>query len=111
MINQPPLFFNQNIIVQISLQKHLEMFLDNKFNFSEQVKTNVQKTNETKVQLRKLQTLLHRPPLVTIYKSFISPHLDYDGMVFDQTFNMSFQQNIGTIDAIRDSSTERLYQN
>ena len=39
MINHPPLFFNENFIPQISLQKHLEMFLDRKFNFSEHLKT------------------------------------------------------------------------
>lgn len=38
MINHPPLIFNQNTIVEISLQKHSEMFWDSKLNFIEKLK-------------------------------------------------------------------------
>ena len=95
------------------------MFLDSKLNFSEYLKTILQKTNKTIRLLRKLQTLLPRAPLITIYKSFIRPHLDYGDMIYDQTFNMSFQQKVETIQynaalaitsPIRGSSREKLYQ-
>ena len=45
--------------------------------------------------LRKL--LLPRPPLITIYKSFIRSQLDYIDMIYDQTFNVSFQQKMESI--------------
>ena len=77
MINDPPLFFNRKIVLQTSLQKHLGMLLDNKLNFSEHLKNIFTKTSEIVGLLRKLQTLLPRVPLITIYKSFIRPHLDY----------------------------------
>ena len=117
--NPPPLFFNENVVPQTSLQKHLGMFLDCKLNFSEHLKTIFQKTNKTIGLLRKLQTLLPRAPLITTYKSFIRPHLHYGDMIYDQTFNMSFQKKMGTIKynvalaitgAIRGSSREKLYQ-
>ena len=117
--NHPPLFFNQNVVPQTSLQKHLGMHLDSKLNFSEHVKTIFQKTNETIGLLRKLQTPLPRAPLVTIYKLFIRPHLDYGDIIYEQTFNISFQQEMETIqynaalaitDTIRGSSREKLYQ-
>ena len=73
------------------------MFLDTKLNFSEYLKTIFQKTNKTIGLLRKIQALLPRAPLITIYKSFIRPHLDYGDMIYDQTFYMSFQQKIETI--------------
>ena len=38
MINLPNLFSNQNVVSQTYLQKHLEMFLDSKLNFSEYLK-------------------------------------------------------------------------
>ena len=88
--NHPLLFFIENVIPKTTLQKHLGMFLDSKLNFSEHLKTILQKTNKTIGLLRKLQTLLPRAPLITIYKSFIRPHLDYGDMIYDQTFNMSF---------------------
>ena len=31
--------------------------------------------------LRKLQKILPRPPLITIYKSFIRSHLDYGDII------------------------------
>ena len=73
--NPPPLFFNESVVQQTTLQKHLGMFLDSKLNFSEHLKTIFQKTNKIIGLLRKLQTLLPRAPLITIYKSFTRPHL------------------------------------
>ena len=35
MINYPLLFFNQNVVPQTSLKKHLGMYLDSKLNFGE----------------------------------------------------------------------------
>ena len=66
------------------------MPLDSKLNFSEHLKIILQKTNKTIGLLRKHQILLTRAPLITIYKSFIRPHLDYGDMIYDQTFKMSF---------------------
>ena len=95
------------------------MFLDNKLNFSEHLKTIFQRINNPIVLLRKLQTLLPRAPLITIYKLFIRPHLDYADMIYNQTFNMSFQQKMETIQCnialtitgtIRGSSREKFYQ-
>ena len=117
--NHPPLFFNENAVPNTTLQKHLGMFLDSKLNFSEHLKTIFQKTNKTIGLLRKLQTLLPRAPLITIYKSFIRPHLDYGDMIYDQTFNMSFQQKMETIQynaalaftgVIRGARREKVYQ-
>ena len=73
------------------------MFLNRILDFSEHLKTIFQKTNKTIGLLRKLQTLLTKAPLITIYKSFIRPHLDYGDMIYDQTFNMWFQQKMETI--------------
>ena len=95
------------------------MFPGSKLNFSEHLKTILQKTNKTIGLLRKLQTLLPTAPLITIYKSFIRPHLDYGDMIYDQSFNMSFQRKMESIQynaalvitgAIRGSSREKLYQ-
>ena len=73
------------------------MYLDSKLNFSEHLKTIFQKTDKTIGLLHKLQTLLPSTPLTIIYKSFIRSHLDYGDMIYDQTFNMSFQQKMENI--------------
>ena len=79
--NHPSLFFNENFVSKTILQKHLGMFLDSKLNFSEHLKTIFQKTNTTIGLLRKLETLLPTAPLITIYKSFIRPNLDYGDII------------------------------
>ena len=57
--------------------------------------------------------------LLTIYKSFIRPHLDYGDVIYDQHYNNSFHSKLESIQynaalaktgAIRDSSWEILYQ-
>ena len=63
--------------------------------------------------------ILSRRSLVTIYKSFIRPHLDYGDIIFDQAFNKSFHDNLESIQynaslaitgARRGTSKEKLYQ-
>ena len=47
--------------------------------------------------LRKFQQVLPRPSLITIYKAFIRPNLDYGDFIFDQAFNNSFDQRLESI--------------
>ena len=69
--------------------------------------------------LRKFQQVLPRPSLITIYKAFIRPRLDYGDVIFDEAFNNSFHQRLESIQyndalaitgAIRRISKEKLYQ-
>ena len=77
------------------------------------------KVNKTIGLLRKLQNILPCEPLLTIYKSFARPHLDYGDVIYDQHYNNSFHQKLESIQynpalaitgAIRGSSREKLYQ-
>ena len=47
--------------------------------------------------LRKLQSLLPLTSLLTIYKSFIRPHLDYGDVVYDQLSNDAFSNKPKTV--------------
>ena len=40
--------------------------------------------------LCKIQNVLARPSLLTLYKPFIMSHLDYGGIIYDQVYNISF---------------------
>ena len=55
--------------------------------------------NKTIELLRKLQNTLPRPLLLTIYKSFIRPHLGYGDIIYNayNAYNASFQQNVERI--------------
>ena len=57
--------------------------------------------------------------MLTIYKSFLRPHLDYGDVIYDRAFNESFQNKLESVQynaalaitgAIRGSSREKLYQ-
>ena len=104
---------------QTSHQKHLGMFLDKKLNFGEYLKYVTNKVSKSIGLLRKLQMILPRRSLVTIYKSFIRPHLEYGDIIFDQAFDNSFHDKSESIQynaslamtgAIRSTSKEKLYE-
>ena len=44
--------------------------------------------------IKKLQNRLPRQALLTIYKSFARPHLDYRDIIYDQPNNEGFRQKL-----------------
>ena len=61
----PTLVLNDNLVHQVALQKHLGMFLDDKLNFEEHLKTIVNKINKTIGLLRKLTSEFLTKKIVT----------------------------------------------
>ena len=95
------------------------MVLDNTLDFNLHLKNVQNKVNKAIGLLRRLQNTLHRTSLITIFKSFIRPHLDYGDIIYDRANNTSFHQNIESIQynaalaitgAVRGTSREKLYQ-
>ena len=58
------------------------------------------KINKTIGLLRKLQNTIPRQALVTIYKAFVRPHLDYGHILYDQAHNASFHQKLEKIQCL-----------
>ena len=73
------------------------MLLDTKLDFQGHLKSMLSKVNKTVGLLRKLHNTLPRLPLLTIYKSFRRPHLDYGDVIYDQAYNVSFHQKLESI--------------
>ena len=46
---------------------------------------------------RMFQPILPRFSLLTIYKTFVRPHLDYEDMIYDQTYNAPFHRKLESI--------------
>ena len=118
-IDHPPLYFNQNFVKSSSPHKHLGMVLDTRLDFNLHLKNVQNKVNKTIGLLCKLKNTLPRTSLITIFKSFIRPHLDYGDIIYDRAYNTSFHQNIESIQynaalaitgAVRGTSREKLYQ-
>ena len=71
----PSIYFNNKLVKQVPSQKHLEMILDIKLNFQERLKNILNKVNKTIGLLRKLQNILPRGPILTIYNRLSDPIL------------------------------------
>ena len=118
-IDHPPLYFNQKLVKSSLAHKYIGMVLDTKSDFSLHLKNVQNKVNKIIGLLRKLQNTLPRTSFITIFKSFIRPHLDYECIIYDLACNTSFHQNIESIQynaalaitgAVRGTSREKLYQ-
>ena len=86
----PSLGFNNNNVLQAFSQKHLGVTLNEPLN------NVLNKVNKTIGLLRKLQKLLSRSTLITIYKAFRS-HLDYGDILYDQICNGSLHEKLESI--------------
>ena len=111
--------FNDNPVHQVQFQNHLGLFLDPKLSFDEHIQCILIKTPKIIGLIRKLQPIIPRAALLTIYKSFLRPHLDYGDVIYDRVFNESFQNKLEPVQynaalaitgAIRVSLREKLYQ-
>ena len=90
----PPIKFNNNSIAKCPSQKHLGIVLDSKLNFNSHVDEKIKICNKLIGLIRKLSVKLPRNALLTIFKSFFRPHLDYGDILYDKPNNESFQNKI-----------------
>ena len=95
------------------------MFLDSKLDFKEHIQNVLNKVSKTIELYENFKKIVPRPPLITIYKSFIRSHLDHGDIIYDQDYNVPFQQKLESIQynaalaitgAIRGASREKFYQ-
>ena len=73
------------------------MYPDTKLNSREHLNNVLIKVNKTIGLLWKLQAFLPRQSLVTVYKAFIRPHLDYEDIIYDQIYDYPFDQKMESI--------------
>ena len=75
------------MIRRLNSQKHLGLTLDSKLTFNQHLKEKISKANIGILMIRKLYRYLPRSTLLTVYKSFIRPHLDYCDMIYPKPCN------------------------
>ena len=115
----PVVYFDNKPVKSSQIHKHLGMILDSNLSYEHHIKSILNKVNKTIGLLRKFQLILPRHSLITIYKTFIRPHLDYGDVIYDRAFNESFHQRLESIQynaaivitgTIRGTSSEKLFQ-
>ena len=93
----PNLAFNDQPIERSVARKHLGLTINQKLSFTNCINDKINKTLKGVGLLRKLSTLLPRQSLLTIYKSFIRPHLDYGKVIYNQPLNESLSNRIESV--------------
>ena len=115
----PTISLNNVQVERVSYQKHLAILLDEKLNFKQHIDSAISKVNKGISVIKKLRHNLPRKSLVTIYKAFLRPLIDYGDIIYDQPHNESFCEKIVPVQyeatlaitgAIQGTSRDKLYQ-
>ena len=93
-LSHPPVKFNNNNVTRCSHQNYLGVVLDSYLNFNTHIDQKIKKCNKMIGLIRRLLVNLPRNALLTIYKSFIRPLLDYGDILYDTPSNGNFQNKM-----------------
>jgi len=116
--NAPVLSFNNTDIRISESQKHLGLILDSKLSFSHHLDEKIKKANKGIGLINRLRKHVPRKSLLTLYKSYIRPHLDYGDIIYDHPGNSTFVRKLESIQynacraitgCFRGTSQEKLY--
>ena len=77
--------------------KHLGSLSDKRLAFDHHVEEMILRANKGIGLISRLCRYLRRNSLLTIYKVYISPHLDYGDVVYDYAGNASFMQKLESV--------------
>ena len=116
--NYPSLVINDTNVQLANSEKYLGLILDSKLDFNEHIDNKIKKCYKTIDIMKRLSLILSRKRLLTVYKSFVRPNLDYAHVIYDKPFNESFKKNemvqykaaLVITGAIKGTSRDRLYQ-
>ena len=84
--SHPKIVFSSESAVCADWQKHLRKYLDKTLNFNLHIKEKMAKA------MTGIGVTHSRHSLITIFKSFVRPHLDHGILIYDQPINESFIQ-------------------
>ena len=95
--NHPTININNIPVERASSQKHLGLILDEKLNFKQHVDNAILKVEKGISVIKKLRHSLPRKSLITIYKAFLRPLIDYGDIIYDQPQNESFCEKLESV--------------
>ena len=117
--SHPTISLNNIHVERASYQRHLGIILDEKLNFKQHVDNVILKVDKGISVIKKLRRYLPRKSLITIYKAFLRPLIDYGDIIYDQPENESFCEKLESIQykaalaitgAIQGTSHEKIYK-
>ena len=96
--NHPAISLNNIQVERTNFQKHLGLILDEKLNFKQHVDSAISKVSKGISVIKKLRHTLPRKSLITIYKVFLRPLIDYGDIIY-----------LAITGAIQGTSCDRIY--
>ena len=118
--SHPTISLSNIHVERACLQRHLGIILDEKLNFKQHVDNVILKVDNKGISLiKKLHHSLPRKSLITIYKAFLRPLIDYGDIIYDQPQNESFCEKLESVQykvalaitgAIQGTSREKIYK-
>ena len=84
------LSLNNTQVERASSQTHLGLILDEKLSFKQHIESAIAKINKGVAVIKKLRYSLPRKSVITIYKAFLRPLIDYRDIIYDQPQNGTF---------------------
>ena len=117
--DHPIIYFNNSPVTSVPFTKLLGMTLDSNLIFEQHLSEKIPMENRGIGLIKRLRYVLDRKTLLTIYKSYIQPHLDFGDIIYDRPNVDKFVNTIESIQynaslaitgAIRGTSMERIYQ-
>ena len=115
----PTINLNNVEVERAPYQKHLNIILDEKLNFIQHIDSAISKINKGITVIKKLRCSLPYKSLITLYKTFLRPLIDYGDIIYEQPHNESFCEKIESLQykaalaitgAMQDTSHEKIYQ-
>ena len=112
------LIFNGKDVSPSESHKHFGLVFDPKLNFGMHLKGKFSIINNGIALLRKFRHSIPRKPLLSKYKTFLRPHLDYCDVIYDKPHNEKFTDTAESIQynaalaiagTIKGTSKEKLY--
>ena len=113
-----PVDLNNSPVQLCESHKHLGILLDKHLNFHEHVAKKTKIRSKLIGTIKNLSFHLPRKSSLTIYKSFVRPHFDYDDIIYDNTENealinklekVQYQACLPITGAFQSTSRESLY--
>ena len=94
---QPTLIFNGKGVSHSESHEHLGLVFDTKLNFDMHLEEKNLIINNGIALLRKLRHSISRKPLLSMYKTFLRPHLYYRDVIYNKPYNEKFTDIVESI--------------
>ena len=93
----PIISLNNIQVEKVPYQKNLDILVNENLNFKQHVDSAILKMNKGISNMKRSRHSLPRKSLLTIYKAFLKPFIDYGDTIYDQPQNESFCDRIESV--------------